>query len=42
MASCKKDGSYRMIRNLKQFNEFVQHHHFGMDTLDAAIRMMKH
>ncbi len=38
---CKKDGSYRMILNLKQFNEFVQHHHFKMDTLDEAIRMMK-
>jgi hypothetical protein len=38
---CKKDGSYPMILNLKQFNEFVQHHHFKMDTLDAAIRMMK-
>ena len=30
-----------MILNLKQFNEFVQQHHFKMDTLDAAIRMMK-
>lgn len=37
----KKDGSYRMILNLKQFNEFVEYHHFKMDTLEAAISMMK-
>ena len=29
----KKDGSYRTILNLKQFNEFVQYRHFKMDTL---------
>ena len=37
----KKDGSYRTILNLKQFNEFVQYRHFKMDTLDTVIRMMK-
>jgi hypothetical protein len=37
----KKDGSYRMILNLKFFNEFVKHRHFKMDTLDAAVKMMK-
>ena len=30
-----------MILNLKLFNEFVQYHHFKMDTLESAIRMMK-
>lgn len=37
----KKDGSYCMILNLKFFNEFVKHRHFEMDTLDAAVKMMK-
>ncbi|CAB4038826.1 Hypothetical predicted protein, partial [Paramuricea clavata] len=37
----KKDGSYRMILNLKQFNEHVAYHHFKMDTLASAISMMK-
>jgi hypothetical protein len=36
----KKDGSYRTILNLKQFNEFVQYQHFKMDTLDTVIKMM--
>ena len=37
----KKDGSHRTILNLKQFNEFVEYHHFKMDKLEAAISMMK-
>jgi hypothetical protein len=37
----KKDGSYRMILNLKFFNEFVKYRHFKMDTLDTAVKMMK-
>ena len=37
----KKDGSYRMILNLKKFNEHVAYHHFKMDTLASAINMMK-
>ena len=37
----KSDGSYRMILNLKKFNEFVEYHHFKMDTLDTVIKMMK-
>ncbi len=28
----KKDGSHRMILNLKSLNEFVAYHHFKMDT----------
>ena len=36
----KPDGSYRTILNLKTFNEFVAYHHFKMDTLETAIRMM--
>ena len=37
----KNDGSFRMILNLKQFNESVEYHHFKMDTLDTVTRMMK-
>ena len=34
------DGTYWMILNLRAFNEFVQYHHFKMDTLETAINMM--
>ena len=37
----KPDGSYRTILNLKTFNEFVEYHHFKMDTLESAIRLVK-
>ena len=37
----KKDGSHRMILNLKSFNENVNHHHFKMDNIWSAIRLMK-
>ena len=37
----KKDGSFRMILNLKLFNEHVTYHHFKMHTLQPAISMMK-
>ena len=37
----KPDGSYRTILNLKAFNEFVEYHHFKMDTLESAIRIIK-
>ncbi len=37
----KKDGSYRMILNLEQLNEFIVYHHFKMDSLQAAIELMK-
>ena len=30
-----------MILNLKPFNKFVQYHHFKIDTLESANRMMK-
>ncbi|CAB4015840.1 Hypothetical predicted protein [Paramuricea clavata] len=32
----KKDGTYRMILNLKQLNEFIVYRHFKMDSLQAA------
>ena len=37
----KKDDTHRTILNLKEFNEFRAYHHFKMDTLEAAISMMK-
>ena len=37
----KKDGTYRMILNLKRFNQYVAYHHFKMDTLDTVIKLMK-
>ena len=37
----KKDGTYRLILNLKSLNDHVEYHHFKMDTLQSAIRLMK-
>ena len=37
----KKDGTYRMIFNLKPFNEFVDYHHFKMDTLCTALKLIR-
>ena len=36
----KKDGSHRMILNLKNLNTHVEYNHFKMDTLESAIRLM--
>ena len=36
----KKDGTLRMILNLKSLNKFVTYHHFKMDTIWTAIRSM--
>ena len=33
----KKDGTYRLILNLKNLNDHVEYHHFKMDTLQSAI-----
>lgn len=37
----KKDGTYRLILNLKSLNDHLEYHHFKMDTLQSAIRLMK-
>ena len=37
----KKDGTFRMILNLKQLNEFVSYHHFKMDTIQTALKLMR-
>ena len=36
----KKDGSYRMILNLKKLNYSVEYYHFKMETLKSAINLM--
>ena len=37
----QKDGTYRVILNLKKLNQFVEYHHFKMDTIYTAIHLMK-
>jgi hypothetical protein len=37
----KPDGTYRMILNLKKFNESVQYDHFKMENLVSATNMIK-
>ena len=36
----KKDGSHRMILNLKCLNREVTYHHFKIDTLQTALRLI--
>lgn len=36
----KKSGKYRMILNLKGLNKYIAKHHFKMDTLWSAVRLM--
>ena len=36
----KKDGSHRVIFNLKYLNQSVMYYHFKMDTLETAISLV--
>ena len=36
----KKDGSFRIILNLKSLNDHLEYHHFKMETLKNAINLM--
>ena len=36
----KRDGTHRIILNLKALNEDVQYHHFKMDTLKSALELV--
>ena len=36
----KKDGSHRMILNLKRLNSEVSYHHFKMETLHTALTLI--
>ena len=37
----KRSGGHRMILNLSKLNEFVEYHHFKMDTLEVAIKLIE-
>lgn len=37
----KHDGGHRLILNLKYLNEFVEKHHFKMETLKTALNLVK-
>ena len=39
--SPKKDGGYRMILNLKQFNKYAKHISFKMETLHHIMQMVE-
>ena len=36
----KKDGTHRLILNLKRFNESVSHYHFKMDSLSTITKLV--
>ena len=36
----KKDGTYRMILNLRSLNEFVDYQHFKTDNILTALKLM--
>lgn len=36
----KKDGKYRLMCNLKYLNQYIQYHHFKMDSLFSVLRMI--
>lgn len=36
----RKDGSHKMILNLKNLNKHVQYNHLKMDTLQSVISLM--
>lgn len=37
----KKDGTVRVILNLKELNNDVEYHHFKMETLKSALSLVK-
>jgi hypothetical protein len=37
----KEEGRYRMILNLKKLNDFVEYHHFKMDTLETVLTLIR-
>lgn len=37
----KKNNEYRMILNLKKFNEYVPYQHFKMDTFETALLLVR-
>lgn len=37
----KKNGKYRPVINLKKLNEFIQYHHFKMETLESVLSSVR-
>ena len=37
----KKDGSHRVIFSVKDLNNYIEYHHFKMDTLRTALQLIK-
>ena len=37
----KKDGTHRLILNLKKLNKFVSYHHFKMESLKHVVSMIR-
>ena len=37
----KKDGSHRLILNLKKLNHYVEYHHFKMETFQNVLQLIK-
>ena len=37
----KRDGSYRMILNLKQVNKHIDYEHFKMDSLQSVLNIIR-
>ena len=37
----KKDGTHRLILNLKKLNKFVSYHHFKMESLKHVVSMVR-
>ncbi len=35
----EKDGTHKVILNLKDFNEYVSYHHFKMDSLNTIVKL---
>ena len=36
----KKNGTFRMILNLKELSRFIVYHHFKMDNIESCIHLM--
>jgi len=37
----KKDGTKRMILNLKKLNEYINYNHFKMESIDTALQLLR-
>ena len=37
----KRDGSYRMILNLKQLNNHIESEHFKMESLQSVLNIIR-